>query len=51
MAAAISPLVSWLFDSPVAGQIALVTAGLIVLNSLTNVPDALLQRCSTSGPD
>ena len=35
---------SRMFASPVAGQVALVTAGIIGLHALTNVPDALMQR-------
>jgi O-antigen/teichoic acid export membrane protein len=44
IAASSAPLVSWWFADPTAGLVALATAGTIVLNSLTNVPDSLMQR-------
>lgn len=44
VAAALSPVVTWVFKDPVAGLICLATAGTIVLHALTNVPDALMQR-------
>jgi len=43
-ALAASPLISWFFASPVAGQIAAVTSGMLLMQALTNVPDGLLQR-------
>jgi PST family polysaccharide transporter len=43
-AAAVAPVISWLFSSDLAGLVCLATAGTIVLHVLTNVPDALMQR-------
>lgn len=44
LALAVAPVVSAVFKNPVAGLIAAVTSGTLVLHALTNVPDALLQR-------
>ncbi|MGH3794608.1 MAG: lipopolysaccharide biosynthesis protein [Pseudonocardiaceae bacterium] len=41
---AASPLIGMLFNSRVAGLIAAATSGTLVLHSMTNVPDALMQR-------
>ncbi|HEX2300515.1 MAG TPA: lipopolysaccharide biosynthesis protein [Pseudonocardiaceae bacterium] len=41
---AASPVIALVFDSRVAGLIAAVTAGTMLLHSMTNVPDALMQR-------
>lgn len=41
---AAAPLVASIFDSRSAGMVAATTSGLILLYSLTNVPDALIQR-------
>lgn len=41
---AAAPLIAMLFDSRVAGLIAAVTSGTVVLHSMTNVPDSLMQR-------
>jgi PST family polysaccharide transporter len=41
---AAAPLIALLFGHVVAGTIAAVTAGAMVLHSLTSVPDALMQR-------
>ena len=41
---AASPLVGAIFHSPRAGLIAAATSGLMVLHTLTGVPDALMQR-------
>jgi PST family polysaccharide transporter len=43
-ALAASPLVAWFFSSPLAGEIAAVTSGMLLMQALTNVPDGLLQR-------
>lgn len=43
-ALAAAPLVAWFFSSPLAGQIAAVTSGMLLMQALTNVPDGLLQR-------
>ncbi|MGQ0574876.1 MAG: lipopolysaccharide biosynthesis protein [Pseudonocardia sp.] len=43
-ALAASPLVAWFFSSALAGQIAAVTSGMLLMQALTNVPDGLLQR-------
>ncbi|WP_344253355.1 lipopolysaccharide biosynthesis protein, partial [Pseudonocardia hydrocarbonoxydans] len=40
----ISPLVGDLFEDDVAGVIAAVTSGTLVMHALTNVPDGLMQR-------
>ena len=44
VALAVSPLVGWLFDNPLAAEIAAITAGMLLMHGLTNVPDGLLQR-------
>ncbi|MCA1675309.1 MAG: oligosaccharide flippase family protein, partial [Actinobacteria bacterium] len=44
LALAAAPLIAGIFDSRAAGTIAAVTSGLVLLHSLTNVPDALIQR-------
>lgn len=44
LALAAAPLVAAVFDSSTAGLIAAVSAGSLVLQALTYVPDALLQR-------
>jgi O-antigen/teichoic acid export membrane protein len=44
LALASSPLVGLVFHSETVGRVAAVTSGSIVLHSLTNVPDGLLQR-------
>lgn len=44
LALAAAPLVAAVFDSSTAGLIAAVSAGSVVLQALTYVPDALLQR-------
>jgi O-antigen/teichoic acid export membrane protein len=41
---AAAPLITVVFSDAVAGTIAAVTAGAMVLHSLTSVPDALMQR-------
>jgi len=43
-ALAASPLVTLLFGDPLAGRIAAVTSGMLLMHALTNVPDGLLQR-------
>ena len=44
LALAASPVVAAVFRSPQAGEIAAVTAGMLALHGLTNVPDGLMQR-------
>ncbi|WP_445259068.1 oligosaccharide flippase family protein [Nocardioides aurantiacus] len=44
LALAMAPLIGWIFDSRTAGVVAASMAGGIFLFSLTNVPEALLQR-------
>jgi PST family polysaccharide transporter len=41
---AAAPLIAMLFDSRVAGLIAAATSGTVLLHSMTNVPDSLMQR-------
>ena len=41
---ALSPVVAMVVGDPVAGQVAAVTSGALVLHAFTNVPDALMQR-------
>lgn len=43
-ALAAAPLVTLLFRDPLAGQIAAITSGMLLMHALTNVPDGLLQR-------
>jgi PST family polysaccharide transporter len=43
-ALAAAPLVAWFFSSALAGEIAAVTSGMLLMQALTNVPDGLLQR-------
>lgn len=43
-ALAAAPLVAWVFDSTAAGMVAAVTSGSLLLYSLMNVPEAMLQR-------
>lgn len=43
-ALAASPLVTLLFRDPLAGEIAAITSGMLLMHALTNVPDGLLQR-------
>ncbi|HKV19653.1 MAG TPA: oligosaccharide flippase family protein [Mycobacterium sp.] len=44
VAVASAPLMAWIFGSHIVGLISAVSAGTIVLHSLTYVPDALMQR-------
>lgn len=44
LALAAAPVIANIFDSRAAGTVAAVTSGLVLLHSLTNVPDALIQR-------
>lgn len=44
LALAASPVVAAVFRSEQAGEIAAVSAGMLVLHGLTNVPDGLMQR-------
>jgi len=39
-----APMIARVFDSRSAGMVAAATSGLVLLHSLTNVPDALIQR-------
>lgn len=44
LALAAAPLLGWFFESDVVTAVAAATAGLLLLESLTNVPDGLMQR-------
>jgi len=44
LALAAAPVIASIFDSRSAGMVAAATSGLVLLHSLTNVPDALIQR-------
>lgn len=44
LALAAAPVIGNIFDSRAAGMVAAVTSGTVLLHSLTNVPDALIQR-------
>ena len=44
LALAASPVVALLFHSDLAGRIAAITSGMLLLHALTNVPDGLMQR-------
>lgn len=44
LALAAAPVVGLVFRSELVGQIAAITSGMLLMHSLTNVPDALMQR-------